>query len=156
MDIQYQWSVSDGYRILKSQLGHLVVLQTRKEQQRLPQSLRSCTILWGWHTIKHGVTGEVGCMPLECRAAFACVCPHIYSIFSSEILILLAKWGNVCKVGTFFWTPQFQRTVWGFRLKVKIRTRFRGVRVRRVCLYGYLTRILNIPPQWISCTSSPL
>lgn len=73
MDVQYQWSVSDGYRMLKSQLGHLVVPQTRMGQERLPQSSRSCTIFSGWHNIKHSVTGQVGCICLERRAVHVCV-----------------------------------------------------------------------------------
>lgn len=37
-----------------------------------------------------------------------CVCPHIFCIFSTRILILLAKLGHVCKVEPFSWA-QLQR-----------------------------------------------
>lgn len=60
----------------------------------------------------------------QCNGAdkCVCVCPHICSILRTKIFILLAKWGQLCQVGTFWLvaTSDKEDKVWKLRLEFSV------------------------------------
>lgn len=53
-----------------------------------------------------------------------CVCAHIKYILHTKILIRLANWGHVCKVGPFCRALKVQGTFKGINESFKVEVRF--------------------------------